>query len=78
MTIDIERIHGGWSVYGNDGGKIGTVYEAGPDYILIDRGLLGTKHLHVPVSAIEKIESERVYLNVPEYGIDELGWDEMF
>lgn len=76
MLTGTEQIHGGWSVYGNDGSKIGTVYEAGPDYLLVDTGFLQTHHLRVPASAIKGFENDMVFLNVPENGVEKLGWED--
>ena len=62
--IDRTTIKPDWDVYASDGAHIGTVGEVGEDYILVQRGLVFVHDLFIPISAIERVEDEAVYLQV--------------
>ena len=63
----------GWSVVGNDGRRVGTVKEAGQNYIVASTsGLRGD--IYLPASAIANIEHEVMHLNVAQGDVAEMGW----
>ena len=71
----ISDIRHGWDVYGADQEKVGDVAEVQPDYIIAHKGFFFPKDLYIPVSAIARIEHDRVYLNVAKDAVDSQGWD---
>jgi hypothetical protein len=79
LTQQLNMISSGWEVYGSDNDKIGTVDEVGPDYIVVRKGLIFTKDIFVPHSAIERLDTNQtaVFLNVPKSQIEEMGWDDV-
>jgi uncharacterized protein (TIGR02271 family) len=68
----------GWTVYGREGDKIGTVAEVGSNYLLVQKGLLFIKDVYVPVSAVDTIDEAdaSLWLNVPKDDIESMGWDD--
>ena len=79
MTEQLSLISSGWEVYGSDNDKIGTVDEVGPNYVVVRKGLIFTKDVFVPHSAIDHLDTQqtRIFLNVPKGRIDEMGWDDV-
>ena len=65
----------GWTVVGNDGGRLGTIKDVGQNYVLTSRtGLPGD--LYVPASAIANVENEVVHLNLPLRDARRMGWQQ--
>ena len=65
----------GWTVIGNDGGRLGTIKDVGQNYVLTSRtGLPGD--LYVPSSAIANVENEVVHLNLPIADARRMGWQQ--
>ncbi len=75
MAVHLTEINGGWQVYDRDGVKVGTVYEVGPDYVLVQRGIFSTTSIYIPSTAITSIEDEQVRLDVLDHEIKDSGWD---
>lgn len=75
MAALISDIHGGWQVYDRDGAKVGTVYEVGPNFVLVQKGVFSTTNIYIPATAITSIADENVQLDVLEHEIKDLGWD---
>ena len=73
--MDVNDIQHGWDVYGADGEKVGDVSEVQATYVVVSKGLIFTSERYVPVSAIERVEHDRVYLNVTKDEIKAQGWD---
>ena len=63
-----------WSVYGADLGRIGTVQDVQPDYLVVGKGFFFRRARYIPVSSIISIERQCVYLNVSQRDIDDRGW----
>jgi len=74
--VDRTAIETGWDVYGSDGSHIGSVNEVGEDYILVQKGLIFVHDLFIPVSAIERVEGESVYLQITKRDVETRGWDQ--
>ena len=68
-------LQAGWSVVGNDGGRVGTVRDAGQNYLLTSTPGLG-RDLYIPASAIANVEDEVVYLSVGHGDVGEMGWEQ--
>lgn len=75
-TVDRTTIEPDWDVYASDGAHIGTVSEVGEDYILVQKGLIFVHDLFIPISAIERIEADAIYLQVSKNDADTRGWDQ--
>lgn len=74
--VDRTAIETGWDVYGSDGGHIGSVNEVGDDYILVQKGIIFVHDLFIPVSAIERVEGDSVYLQITKGDVENRGWDQ--
>jgi uncharacterized protein (TIGR02271 family) len=77
MNRDVERLQPGTDVYGSDNAKVGDVAEVGPNYLLVQKGFFFVKDRYIPFSAISRVDTDGVYLNVAKDQIDSLGWDQM-
>lgn len=70
----------GDTVIGSDRGEIGEVEQvvsaAGgtPGYVLVKRGTVFAKDIHIPVDAIVRRVEGRVYINVPKLVVGKLPW----
>jgi hypothetical protein len=62
----------GWAVVGNDGSRVGTVREAGQNYILTSTGPVS--EIYVPASAIANVEHAVVHLSVAQRDVAQMGW----
>lgn len=76
--FDIQE---GWDVYSSDGKKIGDVHEihrgmgAEPGYFVVEKGLLFTKDLYIPFTAVSRVEQDCVYVNCVSDQCDRMGWE---
>jgi uncharacterized protein (TIGR02271 family) len=75
---NLNKIDAGWDAYGNDGQKIGSIYERREEFLVVQKGVFFPKDLYVPTDAIERADAgeRRVYLNVAKDDIESMGWDE--
>src|SRR3954447_21226712 len=78
MHHDLTAIQPGWAVYDTNEDKLGDVMEAGPGYVLVQKGLLFVKDIYIPESAIAETDAAngRVYINVAKGDVDSMGWDQ--
>ena len=60
-------------VYGADGEKVGHLVEAGPSYLLVQKGWLFIKDLYLPMSSIARVEADRVYLSYTKAQAEQVG-----
>jgi uncharacterized protein (TIGR02271 family) len=67
----------GWNVYDRDGEKIGSVSEVGPNYVLVQKGLIFVKDIYVPMDSVTGMNpaEQAVGLSVRKDDIEQLGWD---
>jgi len=65
----------GWTVVGNDGRRVGTVREAGQNYILTSITGLASD-IYVPASAVANVEHDVVHLTVPQRSVADMGWEQ--
>ncbi len=77
MNRDVQGLQPGTNVYGSDNTKVGDVAEVGPTYLLVQKGWLFVKDRYIPFSAISRVDTDGVYLNVASDQIDSLGWDQV-
>ncbi len=57
---ELDTVVTGTEVHGSDGGKVGIVGQVGSDHLLVERGLLATKRIRVPYSAVARVDSNGV------------------
>lgn len=72
---EVWEIDHGWDVYGADGEKIGDVQEVQSSYLIVSKGFFFPTERYIPVSAINDVRDDRVYLSVSKDEIDSRGWD---
>jgi hypothetical protein len=62
----VEHLENGLKVYDANAEKVGRVYGyvPGSDWIVVEKGVFSTSDLYVPVTAIEYIDADGVYLRV--------------
>jgi hypothetical protein len=74
----LNQVEAGWDAYGSDGQKIGSIYDARQEYLVVEKGLIFPKDIYVPANAVERADAgeQRVYLNVAKDDIESMGWDE--
>jgi len=74
-TLDLTRVEHGWNVYDVDGDKIGDVGQVSDGYLVVSKGFFFPRERYIPASAIERVEGDRVYLNVTKADLDAERWD---
>src|SRR5438874_7606846 len=72
--MDIEDIGRGWTVYTEDGKRLGDVVEVHPHYLLVSRGLLIVRDVYVPRYAVAAADKRQVHLAITEERIRHMGW----
>jgi len=72
-----DQIDRDWAVYDVDNEKVGDVAEVGPNYVLVQKGLLFIKDVYIPTSQIRDTDpaNHTAYLEVRKSDIDSYGWD---
>ncbi len=71
---DLDTVVVGTEVYGSDGAKVGIVAYVGSDHLLVERGLLSTKQIRVPYSAVARVDSGGVvHLSISESQAKDMG-----
>ena len=72
----------GDTVYGSDRGKIGTIDEIvrgdadTAAHILVKRGLILDRDIHIPLDAIVRRSGTDVFINIPRLVVGKMPWDE--
>ena len=71
------RLVVGAPVYDTRGEKVGSVSAVNlpNDYFTLEKGILFTRDFYVPLSAVERMATDAVYLNVDMDQLAYLGWD---
>jgi uncharacterized protein (TIGR02271 family) len=77
-NVNDMLIQDGWMVHSSDDQKIGSIAEAHPDYLLVQKGFLFKKDLYVPTTQVESTDAGAgvVFLRVMKDQIDNMPWDE--
>lgn len=65
----------GAEVYGTDGDKVGRIAEVYPAYVTVEKGIFFPTDYFIPVSAIQTVQGDNVYLNVSKDVAVHNGWD---
>jgi hypothetical protein len=67
----------GNSVFSSDGEKLGTIAAVHSDAIHVEKGFFFVKDYSIPVSAIDRVETENgdVYLNVTKDQANQTDWE---
>lgn len=73
-NADYSQITPGTDVYGVNGDKIGSVESVGNDRFVVQKGLIFTKDLPVPFSAIRDVRSDGIYLSVTKDQVENQDW----
>jgi uncharacterized protein (TIGR02271 family) len=80
MATGYRRIEAGWSVFGRDGERIGSVAaevaEPGVEYFVLEKGMFFPSEHYIPFSAIDAIDDDEIHLSVSKEEIGSIGWDE--
>ncbi|HEU0003391.1 MAG TPA: hypothetical protein VFQ36_20965 [Ktedonobacteraceae bacterium] len=69
-----EQVVAGQQVYDTQGERVGKIIVRFPHYLLIERGLIFRRTYYVPLSLVERVEDERVWLAVSEATLTEQGY----
>jgi pimeloyl-ACP methyl ester carboxylesterase len=72
--MEMEDIGRGWTVYTEDGKRLGDVVEVHPHYLLVSRGLLIVRDVYVPRYAVAAAANRQVHLAITEERIRHMGW----
>jgi pimeloyl-ACP methyl ester carboxylesterase len=73
--MEAEYIARGWSVFSEDGKRIGDVVEVHPHYLLVSRGLLMVRDIYVPRYAVASAEDNKVVLAITDSRLRKMGWN---
>ena len=74
--VDASQIRHGCDVYGADGEEVGYVSEVSSGYLVVSKGyFFSKKERYVPTSAIDRIEHDRLYLNLTKADLGAERWD---
>jgi len=74
-TTESTQMMTGDDVIGSDGGKVGTVAEVQPTYIVVEKGFFFPTDYYIPMSAVASIGDGQVVLNVAKDAALQSGWD---
>jgi uncharacterized protein (TIGR02271 family) len=69
------RLVPGATVYGADGGKVGTLQTYSANYIVVEKGFFFPTDYYIPISAINTATEEEVFLTVSKDAALNQGWD---
>lgn len=72
-----DQIVPGTPVYDIDGSKVGDVnsYDAQGGYLNVKKGLIFTRDVYIPLSAIGQTTTDGIYLNLPKSELSNQSWD---
>jgi hypothetical protein len=73
--LKANQINPGVDVFGSDGKKVGKVIAVDTLYVTVERGLLSKSDYYVPVSAVNNVNDEGVYLKLTKDDALNAGWD---
>lgn len=74
-VIGTRQVHPGAEIYGSDDNKIGKIVAADSHFMTVERGILSKTEFYIPLSAINSMLDDRVYLNVTKDEALHAGWD---
>ena len=66
----------GTSAYTSDGEKIGDIVEVQSNYFVVEKGIIFTSDLYIPMSAIDSRDDEAVRLSLTKDEIDNGDWSD--
>ncbi len=77
MHDNVSQVTAGWVAFDEAGDKIGDVAEVGPNYVLVQKGLLFPKDIYIPFSSVSRTNASDASLTVAarKDDLDGLGWD---
>src|SRR4051794_32242218 len=72
-----DEIGRGWTLYDVNGQKVGDVQDVGPNYLLVQKGLLFVKDLYIPTSEVTDVDqaAQTASIGVGKDEIESRGWD---
>ncbi len=74
MQYGQNSVRTGMEIYSSDNHKIGSVDQVFPDHFLVKKGLIFTKDLYVPYSALSRCEGDKCYLNIAKDRVENMNW----
>lgn len=74
MQFGTHNVRTGFDIYSSDNQKIGTVDQVFPDHFVVKKGIIFTRDLYVPYSAVSRCEADKCYLNTSKDRVDQMGW----
>src|SRR5215211_2321219 len=74
-STESSQISVGDDVLGGDGGKVGTVAEVQPSYLVVEKGFFFPTDYYIPMSAVASAGNGQVFLNVARDAALHSGWD---
>jgi len=68
-------VHEGSDVYSADDQKIGTISEIHDKFLVAHKGFFFPKDLYIPSDVIDRVENDRVYVNVDKDYVNDQHWE---
>jgi uncharacterized protein (TIGR02271 family) len=75
LSTNHGNLKQGTDVYGSDDAKVGSIAALYPNYLVVEKGFWFPTDYYIPVSAINRIDDDRVYLSVTKDAALNQGWD---
>lgn len=77
MQNTVGSVQRGWTVFGLDDEKIGDVADVGPNYVLVQKGLIFPKDIFIPTSVITEVhpEDQCLHINASKRDVETYDWD---
>lgn len=72
-----DQIQDDSDVLDANGDKVGSLDELHPNYLTVSKGFIFTSERYIPLSAIDRVEGDKIYLNVTKDDIDDRNWDQI-
>ena len=69
-----DQVAAGQHVYDAQGSRVGKILVCFPRYLLVERGLIFRRSYYVPLSLVQRVEGQRVWLAVREATLAERGY----
>jgi uncharacterized protein (TIGR02271 family) len=69
-----KQIKTGTDVYGSDDEKIGSIAGVADTYFVIEKGFIFTTDIYVPMSAVARVDDDRVMLSMTKAQVENEDW----
>jgi len=74
VLMRMTDLREGWTVVGNDGGRVGTLRGVTQNYVITSRPGPAAD-LYIPASFIANVEHETIHLNITQRDVKQMGWE---